>query len=77
MISESLLQIELNLNNKTKIICQLPNNLMCGLSRLCTENEKKSNEFFKNLLYNFVRIGVYQLKKFTNNCVNIFDIIKN
>ena len=37
---------------------------------------KKIISNFFNLLYNFVRVGVYQLKKFTKNFVNILDIIK-
>ena len=37
---------------------------------------KNSHISFFNLLHNFVRVGVYQMKKFTNNFVNILDIIK-
>ena len=39
------------------------------------EHKKKLYQFF-NLLNNFVLVGVSQLKKFTNNLVNILDIIK-
>ena len=31
---------------------------------------------FCNLLHNFVRVGVYQLKKFTNNFVDILHVTK-
>ena len=37
---------------------------------------KKNRITFFNLLHNFVRVDVYQLKKFTNKFVNIIDIIK-
>ena len=47
---------------------------MCWLSGLCTEN--KSYQFFLNLFHDFVCVGVYQMRKFTNNFVNILDIIK-
>ena len=31
---------------------------------------------FLNLIHNFVRVDVYQLKKFMNNFVNILHVIK-
>ena len=37
---------------------------------------KKNYTSFFNLLHNYVRVGVYQMKKFTNNFVNMLDIIK-
>ena len=75
MIIESMLQIELNL----KIICQIIFSMHkrdMWVSGSCTKNEKKSYQVFFNLLHNFVRVGVYQLKKFTKNFVNILNIIK-
>ena len=50
--------------------------MIYGLSGLCKENKRIISVFF-NLLHNFVCVGGYQLKKFTNNYyVNIHDIIK-
>ena len=49
---------------------------MCRLSGLCREKEKNKSYQFFNLLHDFVCVGVYQMRKFTNNFVNILDIIK-
>ena len=46
-----------------------------GYQVYAREIEKNHVSFF-DLLHNFVRVGIYQLKKFMNNFVNIHDIIK-
>ena len=61
MIIESLLQIELNLNNKTKI--NFLNAQTCYVGyQVYARKMKKNHISFFNLLHNFVSVGVYQLK---------------
>ena len=61
MIIESLLQIELSLNNKTKIICQIIFSMYkLNMWVIRFMHGKKIISFF--LLLNFVRVTVYQLK---------------